>query len=144
MSNLDATKMKVQRILAENLNGVELTEAGFTVRNGTTRAFITCSERDNGNRTYVRVQVPLLMQVRPSPELFEYIAFHAAEYMFGTVHLMQPADDGTSILMFEHTLLGDYLDEEELLSVVFGLAQVGDEIDEELQAKFGGKRFHED
>ncbi|MFT4089006.1 MAG: hypothetical protein QM658_17985, partial [Gordonia sp. (in: high G+C Gram-positive bacteria)] len=44
----------------------------------------------------------------------------------------------------KHNLLGDFLDPEELMSAVYGLAFVADDVDDELKAKFGGLRFHED
>ena len=48
------------------------------------------------------------------------------------------------ILGFSQRLLGDYLDEEELTHTVVAIAGTADILDDELQAKFGGKRFHED
>ncbi len=39
-----------------------------------------------------------------------------------------------------HTLLGDYLDEEELHNAVGAVVTTADRLDDELQSRFGGKR----
>ena len=43
-------------------------------------------------------------------------------------------------LIFSHTLLGDFLDQPELETAMWGLLSVADRWDDELQPKFGGKR----
>jgi hypothetical protein len=41
----------------------------------------------------------------------------------------------------KHTLLGDYLDEEELHWALYQLLNTADKLDDELKQKFGGKRL---
>ena len=48
------------------------------------------------------------------------------------------------MVALEHNLLGDYLDEAELVETVLLLANVADDVDDELKAEFGGERFHEE
>jgi hypothetical protein len=45
---------------------------------------------------------------------------------------------------YSHSLLGDYLDEEELGRAVGGMLFVADNLDDELEKQFGGSRFHEE
>lgn len=47
-------------------------------------------------------------------------------------------------IFFTHSLLGDYLDEDELVRAVTGMLVVADEIDDELEKQFGGRRFHDE
>jgi type III secretion system-like peptide-binding chaperone len=140
-ANLGIVKDKVQRILAENFSGVELGKAGnFTLRNESARLFINFMPQET--RVIVNLVVPLLLKVAPTPELFHYIAIHGDDYIFG--HLSaEETEDGIAVF-FSHALLGDYLDDEELLASVRGLLGVGNDIDDELQAQFGGNKFHED
>jgi hypothetical protein len=44
-------------------------------------------------------------------------------------------------LLMSHTLLGDYLDEKELETAMWGVLGAADTWDDELQQKFGGKRW---
>ena len=43
--------------------------------------------------------------------------------------------------MFSHTLLGDYLDPEELRSAIGAVATTGNDLDDEVQDRFGGERW---
>ena len=47
-------------------------------------------------------------------------------------------------LIFSHTLLGDFVDQPELETAMWGILQVADTWDDELQQKFGGKRGSDD
>jgi hypothetical protein len=44
-------------------------------------------------------------------------------------------------IFFEYSLLGNYLDKEELLNAVAAVALISDELDDEAINLFGGKRF---
>ncbi len=88
------------------------------------------------------VTAPILFGVTPTPELFEYIATNADNWMFG--HLSAFRDEGTITIFMTHTLLGDYLDPEELRSAAFGIGFSANDLDDELQSRFGGTRSHED
>lgn len=140
-ANLGIVKDKVQRILAENFNGVELGKAGnFTLRHESARLFIDFIPQET--RVIVNLVAPLLLKVTPTPELFHYIAVHGDDYIFG--HLSADETDDGVVVLFSHALLGDYLDDEELLASVRGVLGGGNELDDELQAQFGGTKFHED
>ena len=59
---------------------------------------------------WVTLEVPLLLGVKETPQVFEHIALHADDYIFGHLNATR-TDDGLLIRM-SHALLGDYLDEE--------------------------------
>ncbi|MFT4200854.1 T3SS (YopN, CesT) and YbjN peptide-binding chaperone 1 [Gordonia sp. (in: high G+C Gram-positive bacteria)] len=144
MGNTEAVQGKVQQILAANLQDkVQLTkDGGFTIRNGSSRLFIEVQEWKD--KTLVSLRVPVLFEVPRSPELNEYVAYHSDSFVFGTLALHKAGDDEKTTVSLKHNLLGDFLDEEELMSAVYGLAFVADDVDDELKATFGGLRFHED
>ena len=51
-------------------------------------------------------------------------------------------EDGTSCFVaFDHTLLADYLDPEELVQAVVAVAVTADDVDDTVHDKFGGKRY---
>jgi hypothetical protein len=43
--------------------------------------------------------------------------------------------------MFRYALLADYLDEDELSTAMWSVIGTADELDDELQKQFGGKRW---
>lgn len=138
-----ATRAKVQQYLTQNFNNVNIDKDGdFSLRNGSARIIVRVWTRDDVEWTIVGLWVPLLTEVKETPELFEHIALHADDYIFGHLNAYR-REDGIMISL-NHNLLGDYLDEDELARAVGGMAGVADDIDDELRAQFGGKRFHED
>ncbi len=133
----------MQRYLADLVGSVQLTPDGaYSFQTGSARVFVRCGAWGT-DTTLVSVTCPVLFECKPSPELYEHVATHADDYVFG--HLsVSPQEDGTLMVMFTHSLLGDFLDPEELKHAVGALVTTADQLDDSLQARFGGKRFHED
>ena len=139
-SNLAAVKDKVQKILTNAFNAVEVDKEGrFSLRYESARLFVRVWER--GDRVLISLECPILFDVKPTPELFKYLALHGDDFIFG--HLS--ASEGTDgiLVMFTHTLLGDYLDEQELLQAAIGVLGNGNDLDDELQGQFGGEKMHD-
>jgi hypothetical protein len=140
MSDVSVVKEKVRRILIDRLGSVEEDRDGdFTIRNGSARIFIRVMER-NEEATLVRVWSLVALGVPKTPELFEHVALSSDGYYFGHLGLFETPEDGMTIT-FSHNLLGDYLDAEELMYAVGGVASSADQLDDELVAKFGGRTF---
>ena len=138
---------RVEEILTNHFDNVEYASDGFTLRKGSARGFVEVySPAENGHReppTFVRITVPLLQQIPETPELHRHIAFSAGDHRFGTLALVPDHEHGTCVF-FKHTLLGDFLDDDELGYALGGMLEDADDLDDELQRKFGGVRFHED
>ena len=138
---------RVEQILTNHFDNVEYASDGFTLRKGSARGFIEVySAAQNGHSeppTFVRITVPLLQQVPETPELHRHIAFSAGDHRYGTLALVSDHEHGTCVF-FNHTLLGDFLDDDELGHALGGMLEDADDLDDELQRKFGGVRFHED
>lgn len=137
MTDAQLVRNKIQQILMDQELMVTLLPDGFQVPFDTTAVNISVLEQET--RTLVMMFVPVLREVPPSPELFKYIAIEGQQYFFGHLRYVPDVDQG--LLSFEQTLLGDYLDSDELMSSLAALANTGNELDEELQRRFGGKRF---
>jgi len=138
-----ATRTKVQQFLTQTFNDVNIDKDGdFSLRHGSARIFVRTLTRDEVDFTWVSLDIPLLSGVKETPEVFEYIALHADDYMFGHLNAVR-TDDGLRIFI-SHALLGDYLDEQELLRAVGAMLGTAEDLDDELKTKFGGQRFHED
>lgn len=150
MATVEQTMMKVQRIMTGPM-GLQVMVHGdrFQVTFQDTSTFLNVRVAEAGQnedgepRTVVLVTSPLLREVEPTPELFEWVARTGGSRWFGHVEVHDDRDTGKVNLLFSHTLLGDYLDRAELETAMWGILSVADGWDEELQQKFGGKRADE-
>jgi len=146
MGDIAPVAAKVQGYL-QDLSIKYMVEAPgeFSLGYNSTHMFIRIWTRDpdsTASPVNVRFSVPILYGPRDEPELYEYIAFHADDYVFGHLSLFR-TDDGELRIFYTHTLLGDYLDADEFTRACLGMAHVADDLDDELQTRFGGVRFHE-
>ncbi len=147
--NVDQTMMKVQRLLTGPMGlRVSLQGSSIVVQFSDVSTRVNLSVQEWGTNTdgdpssLVRLSCPILWEVDPSPALFEWVAKEGGSFFFGhvTVHDDQ-SSPGKLFLMMSHTLLGDYLDEEELSSAMYAILGSADKLDDELKGKFGGKRL---
>jgi hypothetical protein len=149
MADVDHTMLKVQRLLTGPM-GLRITLQGDTITvtftDSSTRVNLNCiawgQNKAGDPSTLVRLSCPLLWEVEPTPAVYEWIAREGGKYYFGHVIAY---DDSTApgklFLVMQHTLLGDYLDEEELHWGLHTMFQTADGLDDELKGKFGGKRL---
>lgn len=56
---------------------------------------------------------------------------------------VMPHPHGKGMVLMRHMPMGDYLDKDEPLHVVFGITDVADDLDEKLKEQFGGKTNEE-
>lgn len=144
MADLDSVKAKVQQLLVDRYNGVSLEKFGeFSLRHESARAFVRVFQPDADGEVFVKVVAPVLFGVTDGPDLWKHVAYHADDYFFGHLSLETDSDGETSIF-FTHLLLGDYLDAEELHWALGACLTTANNLDDELQAQFGGRRFHEE
>jgi len=149
MANADATMMKVQRILTGPM-GLRITLQGSTIgvtfTDSSTRVNLAVQDwgvnKAGDPSSLVEITSPILWEVEPTPALYEWIAREGGKYYFGHVAAYDDSSaPGKVFLMMKHTLLGDYLDEEELHWALYGILGTADKLDDELKEKFGGKRL---
>ena len=149
MATVDQTMMKVQRILTGPL-GLKISLSGDIITATFTDSSTTINisildwgkTKDGEPRTLVRVFAPVLRGVPPSPRLYEYICREAPTRWFGNISVHDDQDTpGSLYISFGHTLLGDFLDEEELSAALWNVLAAADELDDLMQKRFGGKRW---
>ena len=137
---------KVERYFTELTGtGFDTTPGGsISARHGSTRLFMACAPLGAG-LTAVHLSAPVVLAVAPGPELYRFLALTSGRYPFGRL-LMRQSDTHQSLVdvFYQHSLLGDYLDREEFNLAVSIVAQAADELDNEMQSLFGGRRMHED
>jgi hypothetical protein len=149
VADVDMTMMKVQRLLTGPMGlRVTLQDNSISVSftDSSTRVNIGVQEwgknKDGDPSSLVQLSCPILWEVDPAPALYEWISKQGGRYFFG--HVVAYDDNnapGKLFLMMAHTLLGDYLDEEELSAALYAMLGTADQLDDELKGKFGGKRL---
>src|SRR5687768_11119876 len=148
MANVEQTLMKVQRMVTGGMQlramltgtGLQVSFADLsTVANIEVHEFGT--DDDGEARSVVQVWSPILYNVPATPAVFEWVARNGGSRGFGRIELIDEDTAGRVMLVYSHTLLGDYLDEPELQLALFAVLGTADKWDDELQQRFGGKRW---
>ncbi len=143
MADIALVKQKVQNILAEG-GGITIDSDGdFSDAFGSARVFCRVREIGEDKGTIVETWAPLLREVQPTPEMYEYLMKRSDDWLFGHPTVFDK-DDGTVSIFLVHRVLGDFLDRDELMWAFYGLGSAADKLDDELKAKFGGKLFGEE
>jgi hypothetical protein len=135
---------KVERYLQDLVGELEGGPDGpFSFRKGSARVFVVVQSLAD-RWTLVTIQVGVLFYVPASEVLYRHVALHAGDLLFGTLSLRPTERPGYVDVVLLHSLLGDYLDREELNVAVQAIATAADAMDNQLQDHFGGIRYHED
>jgi hypothetical protein len=139
---LSETRDRVASMLAKFVGRVELSADGdLSFPYESTRVFVGVRPWAE-NSAVVSVFAVTNVDLTPSPELYEFVALHTGDWVFG--HLGLSVEDGKALVYFSHALLGDFLDEEELQTAVGAVAIAADEIDDKVKTQFGGRLPTED
>jgi hypothetical protein len=107
------------------------------VERGSSAVFISAQE---WQERFVMVELlsPVLNDIAMSEALLQKLNVLNEKLWFGKVYWRQDE------VWLSHNLLGDHLDSDELIASVGMLAVVADRIDDELQKRFGGKRWRDE
>lgn len=148
MATVEGTKARVKQLLTDGM-GLRISPSGdaFCVdfTDASTRVRITVKDwlqgRDGESQTVVLVEALVLQGVRPSPALFEWVGREGGSKPFGHIKVHDDRHEpGTVFLLMSHTLLGEYLDQQELETAMWGVLFAADSWDDELRRQFGGRR----
>tara|TARA_B100000029_G_C17260148_1_gene845995 strand:- start:230 stop:676 length:447 start_codon:yes stop_codon:yes gene_type:complete len=148
MSAREDVKDKVQRILTKNFE-VRLGELDdYYIDFGSSAVRITIDEPRRNFSTmeidaiWVCIQGIVLWDVPSSPELYKFVA--KSKPLGGLdLHLVDDGNNEDYLLGLQTSILGNFLDEDELVNVVAICGLSCDEWDEDFQAQFGGTRNSE-
>lgn len=83
----------------------------------------------------------VISDVPITAKLYERVGMEAGTHLFGTLMVVVEPEAETGDVFFHHTLLGDTLDEDELMFALVAVAETAAELDDEFQEEFGGQRF---
>ncbi len=134
---------KVQRILANNFPTQLGSDGSFRIKFGSANidvevmdpAFNLASGEEDA--IWVDVQCILVWGATGSPDLYEYIATQAYGPLSVTLY-EQRNNAGKYNIVLHNAILGNFIDEEELVSVVGMCGLLADIQDDDLADRFGG------
>ena len=154
MSNYLVVKDKVQRFAKEVFNQVLIDDDGdLVIPYESTRVFISVGEKEVSadildfynehqlSHTSVEVWAPVIVDVKPTAALFEWVARDGQDYNYGGFRVLDYGDSKNVQLQFRVSLPGDSLDPGELKDALLAVALTADDMDDDLKKLFGGKRI---
>jgi hypothetical protein len=144
MPTVDQVKNKVLRMLSSQFDVRTDSDGDIVIKHESAICWVGATQWNNNNEgrdIVVTVTAPVLWEVKRSPKLFEYVATKGQKYMIGRMACNDHKDDlSLTNLFFEYNLLADNLDEPELINATLLILSTANNLDDELQKEFGGKR----
>lgn len=138
MASLKQVQSKVQSILTTELGSVRVA-ADNQIRINYESTLVTVAVEDYGkDETIVVLTAIVTTETKESPALYKYLNDTNSALRFGSLQYLR---EKPSVLILQYTILGDFLDPEELLNALRVVVMVADKFDDEIVGKFGGKRF---
>ena len=138
MPTVGEVQQKVQRTLADLFGSVKVAANGMFVLNSGSAAVGVVVEPFMNDHVVVKVMSFVLAEFKITPEVYKWVATSGQAFEFGTFSVVE---GDKPMLRLSHSLLGDFLDPEELRMAVMFVGLIADKTDDELKAKFGGKRM---
>ena len=144
---LDQIRNKVQRLLTKNFDVRLGNDNEWIITHGSAAVWVEVESFDGpeGELGHITLTVPLIHNVKLTPEVHKWVSLEGHQFKFGTVCAYEFTDKpGIGNLMMEYSLFGADVDESELCTAVALLAISGDKLDTDLNKKFGGEMFGKD
>jgi hypothetical protein len=136
-ADLTPIRERVAEILALDPHPTFRDEQGDSYAHvGSTTVFLTAIEAFEAHPA-VDVWAPVLQDVPLTPALYREVA--ESRFLFGRLAVERQGETGQVI--FVHALLADHLSPPALFNALGAVASTADGLDEELQARHGGRRF---
>lgn len=134
--DIEALRNKIQTYLRQKNLSYEVKPNGsLWIRQGSTLLIVDALMWNE--RTLVRLTAPVALNIsKITPELTRFLLEKNHQLLFGKFSL----DPEEKAVLYEHVLLGDDLDVEELFVAVATIALAADQNDEQVAKMAGGKR----
>lgn len=138
-----ALRGKIEHILTESFGTYSVDADGdIFVDHASARVFV-CPRHWRERQTVVSIFSVTNVDVPVSGDLTAFLAQENLHMLFG--HFALRADEGAShgSVWLGHTLLGDFLDAEELVTALSTVARLADAYDDRIRERFGGRLYTE-
>ncbi len=136
---LTTLRATLEKYLMESFGGfLKDQNNNYNLQAGSARIMVIPLEWFAG-QTLVKIMALVNREATNPAGMGDYLIEENMKLIFGKFSY-EPA---ARMVFFEHTLLGDFLNRKELETAVQAIASTADKYDDEIQAKFGGKKFGE-
>jgi len=141
MSKVSQVQKKVQSILSSELGSVNVDADGnLKITYESTLLMINTEEfGQKGDETIIEMTGVVTMDTPASPKLYKYLNEKNSGLHFGSIHHVEGTK--STLILLKYSILGDFLDPEELLNAVRAVILMSDLLDDEITKEFGGTRF---
>ena len=141
MASVGDVKEKVQRVLSNKLGSVRIDQDGdFIIEYNSAVTFVEVKKfGEEGVR--VTFRTPLVIKMEITPEVYKWVATEGQAHWFGSCRVRLAEGKNTGSIWRDYTILGDDLDESELVNAMMAMSFTGDELDNKLRDLFGGELF---
>lgn len=139
--SIEELRGKLESHLSENFGQFTVDgEGDFVVEYESARVYI-CPRTwsDNGDHTVVQLFSVTNVDVPVTRELTDFLSTENLSLLFGHFAL----NEKDRSVWFGHTLLGDYLDAEEIVTALSAVARAANKYDDLIKDRFGGRLFTE-
>lgn len=137
---------KVYAILSQEAGASIDQKSRVVIDRGSTRIYINFVPRPEREVVYVTLTSPVARYVPITQALFEHIARRADKRYFGHLAMDPYAPDsehaGSAYVYVTHTLVGDFLNSDELTIPVFDVLGHAVSICDDFVTEFGGETYH--
>ena len=135
--NVVALRDMIEATLATELGGYAADEGGaYVLGMESARVFVVPAWLDE-QRSVCRVFAITNLDVPVTAELTSYLLGKNLDFVFGGFAL----DVEKGAVWFNHNLLGEFTEAEELVATIGAVATTADQFDDEIKARFGGRLF---
>lgn len=142
-SSLEALRAEVERILTEQFGTYTVDADGDPfVDYESVRVFI-CARSWRKQRSVVSIFSVTNVDVPVTDALTRFLAAENLTAIFGHFSLRVDDATGRGDVWFNHTLLGDFLDADELVTALSSVARLANTHDHRIKARFGGRLYTE-
>jgi hypothetical protein len=140
---VDALREKLEGWLAEHFGTYTVDREGdFQVDYESARVFV-CPRDWRGRKTVVTIFSVTNVDVPFTEELTHFLAGENLGLLFGHFSLRLGEERTSAQVWFAHTLLGDYLDPDELVTALSAVARSANKYDDLIKDRFGGRLYTE-
>ena len=144
MASVADVKERVQRIISSKFGSVRLDEDGRIVFPYESAVLFIEVKSFGKDTVRVTFMVPMVTKLRISNELCRWVAIDGQKTFFGSCRLDDSNGENDGWVFFQHTVLGDFLDESELINALVLVAGGANDLDNQIHDRFGGEMFGED
>jgi hypothetical protein len=135
-------RSRVRDVLAAiGVTNLEETPNGYCFRLISSQMCVFAHEHPPG-QVFVRLQGYVAGGVPLTPELFEHVAVHGGDWLYGHLNVF-PSEDGTGTVVLTHKFAAHHMTGAALDEAVRKLARTLEELDDQITAQFGGHTRYE-